>query len=787
MSRIMMGILAAFAVLSAGAGESRLVAGSIDAMGMNGVGLAEGPNAIGFRAVALLPSHGRVDDRFLFGNLLRLGPYDPDGGYSSTEWAVPLAASAVRRALRLELYGENAIPVPDYAEGEAARMRLEWTFDGRDAVARVSSDRAVEALLLFNGNVAPATVERGDAASAVLVQDGFSVAFAWAGEVLGDFVTGGDLAALESPGRGLCAGRNGRDRCGAIRVRVTPERPVLVALAPGRTAKVDAAETARRLKDGERNLATRTMTSVGSAAGCADALERLIGFSAIYDPRIGRRFLPTNRDWSQPNGYAPTFMWDNFFASYLACAAHPGLAKESLSHIIGIIAEKGMAKAPPQRNLIVPVIYSKFVRFVGDADFTRRTFPAMMSYMRFWFEDRGDGHPWRDGNDDGLIESGSCLRPSEAEPGRIVSDAFDETGYDDNPQYSAGFGHKRWGVPADGIRYDFGRGTLNLTLVGQNCLYVTACRAMAVVADEIGSAADAAWLRGEADRVAKRIRERLYDSESGIFLNRFFDGRFQGVLTHDTFTPLAAGVADESVAARLKAILTDPKKFWGENPVPTVSYDDPSFGDCTRPDADGYWKGNYWRGNVWPSTDYIVYTALRATDWRDVRREYVRRCRRMFMDDWEAHHHANENYPPFGATHASHMFAGNGGRDAHYIWSGLLPQQTLEELFSVEDTAAGIRFGAADPEGFGSWGNFTYRGEKGAVSVSAEGVWLTLGEGFALETSRPMAFRRFVRKGSGWSAEVLAPSGGTVRVKTPSGDSSVDLPPSDRWDPVSVR
>ena len=757
----------------------KTIAASIDALGVNGAGIAREHDAIGFRVIPLLPDYGRFDGKILMGHVTRLGPYSRTGSGDATsriEFAIPQTTEALRRVMRREIYNENTIPVPTFAPGEAATLIVEWRFDSRSGIlsARISADAAIDAMLLLNGCVAPATVTAADAASATLAQGGLSVSFAWSGDIRSAVRPDTDISRLESALRGYHGVPHPTPSaiCG-VRVAISPGHPLFVSAADGGTApSIDVGAWKNVAQDADGT----SCGSSGAAADCDDAIRRLVGFSSAYDTRICRRFLPVNRDWAGPNSLPPVFMWDNFFDSYLACFTDPALAKESLGHILGVIKRDGIPNAPPQRNLVIPVIFSKLVRFIGDDSFTRDSFPAMMDFMRFWFADRGDGHPWRDGNDDGLIESGSCLRAADGVPPEyIVSSAFDETGYDDSPMYSAGFAYQRRAMPADGIRYDFDRGTLNLTLVGQNSLYVAACRAMAVVADDLGLDGDASWLRAEAERVATRIRERLYCKEYGIFQNRFFDGTFSPVLTPDIFSPLTAGIADPATAERLHSILRDPGKFWGENLVPTVSFDDPAFGD--EPFRDGYWKGNYWRGNIWPPTNYIAYLALRATDWRETRREFARRSRRLFMDDWLPHHHANENYPPFGATHETHMFAGNGGRDPHYIWSGILPAIALEELFSVEDTARGIRFGAAAPEAFGSWEGFTYHGGRGSIKADADGVRLELA-GLTVETDAPCEFREFEIRDGRPHGRYFAPNGANVKVAWNGGSAVFKVPAS---------
>ncbi len=758
--------------------NDRLLCMQVESLGVNGVGLARGAQAIGFRGIPLLPDHGRFDGKLPICTLIELGPHDPADRYHHLAFAVPVARVAARRFLRRELYAGNGLVAPDFAPGEAVTLHLEWTFDGRRTLAKFSADAAVELLLIVNGCLEPAAVASAAGAVACLEQRGWRMGCACTGDVRAAMAPGRTIELLQSRLAGLTGADpdgNGPAPLAGLRVRVSPEASAYVALAEHAAEAPDASSVDEALRAGRAEMASRLMDSGGAAAGCAEAIQRAVGFAAAYDPESQLRFVPVNRDWSGPNALPPVFLWDNVFDAYLACFFNPDLARESLAHILGIVRDRGLAGAPMQRNLIVPVVAAKTLRFIGDRDFAAGLFPTLMRLMRFWFEDRGDGHPWRDGNDDGLIECGSLRRPENGHaPAGIVQDAFDETGYDDSPMYSAGFAYERRGLPAEGVEYDFHRGTLNLTMVGQNCLYVAACRALAVLARWVGERADEAWLLGEAERVAARIRERLFDPAVGYFRNRFFDGRFSPVKTPDTFTPLLAGVADAAAQACLRAMLLDPGQFWGENVVPTVSRDDPAYRDDDR--HGEYWRGNYWRGNVWAPTNYIVYLAVRQAGWHDVAAALSAKSRRLFMDDWLPRHHVNENYPPEGGTERTQLFTGNGGRDPHYIWGALLPLMALEELFSVEDVTDGIRFGTLQPESFGEWSGFLYAGRRGRVEVGPAGLTLDIDGLLTVRADQPVAIRRFVLDDSGVRFEYAAHAAVRLRIETVGRSHDLALP-----------
>ena len=129
----------------------RTVVGQLDANAVSGAAIARGKDAVGVRLVPLLPEWGRQDRRMLERHLFRKGPYASDGSYGRTEFIVPTDPKAIRDMLAWEAYGENATFVPDYPEGQAAKVAVEWA--SRDGVlhVRYSTDRDIDALVFVYG------------------------------------------------------------------------------------------------------------------------------------------------------------------------------------------------------------------------------------------------------------------------------------------------------------------------------------------------------------------------------------------------------------------------------------------------------------------------------------------------------------------------------------------------------------------------------------------------------------------------------------------------------------
>lgn len=722
--------------------QPSIEAGAFELQGISGVSLALGPDVLGIRMACPHPALGLGDDKDVLLTMDGPDAFAPDQRYTRVRWRVPISAAGVRRLAGWPRRSINAPLVYDFAPGEAAAITLEWRRDGDGVVGRYTADVPVRAGLFVNGCFTPASVAAATPAHCRLLLGDSVLELSLAGAVEAPLLVDSRLQAEQA-------------WAGAIEATGTAMALYPVTLAPGRplhfsmrltprTVEVgeptvpEAAAIDRCLADGAREYAAARMRSTGAFDGAAEALGGLTGYSRTYDPKRGMLQTTVNRTWGGPNQPGLIFGWDNFFDSYIAAWEDPRLGAASLEHSVLNYGRKGIAHGPTQRNLIIPVLYGRTLDLLGDETLARRTWPVMMEFMRFWFADRGDGLPWRDGNGDGLIESGASADPATVSPGFLIQEAMDETGYDEIPIYSAGFTEGRLGMLADGVEFDWPSRTMTVTLLGQNCLYIASARIMARWADRLGNTADAAWLRGEAERVTGRVHERLYCEADGYFRDRYWNGDFSPVKAMTIFFPLLAGIADDSVKAKLRETLLDPKQFWGENLIPTVSRDDPAYCDG----MDG--TGNYWRGNCWPPTTYMVYLAIKEAGWDDHAAEYARRVCSQFMEYWRAHGHAYENYPAEGKVNHDFLYVQQwGGRELRYVWSGMLPLCGLEELFAPETARGGVRFGNPHLGEETIWRNFIWQGRPVEAEAGSRRTRVAVGESWSFLAEPGIAVRGF--------------------------------------------
>ena len=742
-------------------------AGAFELLGITGVSLARGADVLGIRMTYPHVSLGLFDDKYAILSLDRPAAHAPDLSYVRYSWRLPTTPAGLRKVAGWPWKSTNTPPVFDLAAGEAVRVTLEWRFDGQTVTGRYGADGPVRVGLMINGCFQHGEIVSATSDACRLALGDSLLRLRFGGPVREPYRIDTRLQAwaglIEPNGKAMAL----------YPVELAAAAPMHFAMTLGPAdPPLDAQETDRELAAGADAYEARRMRSTGICPGGAEALAALSGYSRAYDPR--RRAVQTtvNRTWGGHNVPGLIFGWDNFFDSYIAAWEDPALGAASLEHIVGVYGENGengIARGPVQRNLIIPMVYCRTLAVLGDEDLARRTWPTMMAFMRFWFSDRGDGHPWRDGNDDGLIELGSNEDAARWPPGYIIQGAMDETGYDESPVVSAGFTEGRLGMPADGVEFDWHRRTLTITTVGQNSLYCAACEAMAVWADRLGKPEDAQWLRAEDLRVAGRMQEMLYCQADRIFRNRYWHGGFSPVKAMTTFFPLLAGIADEPTRDALKQMLLDPKQFWGENVCPTVSRDDPAYCDG----LDG--RGNYWRGNCWPPTTYMVYLSIKQAGWDDVAADYASRACRMFLEPWNRHGHAYENFPAEGPADRPFLYVQPwGGREVRYVWSGMMLLCGLEEAFGPEMTRPGVRFGNPHLEDETAWRGFRFAGQTVDAVAGKERTRVTCGDLWQFSAEPGLAVRGFQQTAGGFRFSAAAEQAVTVRIEAASmGDAEV--------------
>lgn len=452
-------------------------------------------------------------------------------------------------------------------------------------------------------------------------------------------------------------------------------------LAPG---KIDAL-----LKEKSEAYARRRPAAEGLFAGAPEAIGNNMFWNTLYAPQPDLVFPSISRKWAHDAGWV-LGEWDGFFGSLLTSLEDKDQTLATIRALLLAQTESGFIPNgvtgggdTPDRSQPPVGAYCvwKVLQRYPDDEMLRWAYPRLKKWHEWWFKDRGDGQPWRDGNRDGLLEWGSNRGSGGSSGGRgFLMHARWESGMDDNPMW-------------DDAHYDPHTYTMDLDDVGLNSLYALDAESLAALAAQLGKEDDRQAFMADYEKTKRLVREKLWNDSDGTYENRFWTGEFSKRLSPSNFYPMLAGIATPEQAERMvREHLLNPREFWGDYVAPTTSRSDPAF-------ADQY----YWRGSIWGPTNYLLYHAIDRYGFDQATLEFAQKSYALFMDDWKTNQHDNELY---------HAWGGSGGGDIHYTWGALLCLLGLEQ-FMDSNPWDGLRFGALNPAAEGhlyraTWQNHTY-------------------------------------------------------------------------------
>ena len=392
-----------------------------------------------------------------------------------------------------------------------------------------------------------------------------------------------------------------------------------------------------------------SLAAEGSRAPLVDTIETTIGWDTIYDPEMQRVVTPVSRGWCTGWGGTVLFEWDTFFAASLAAVgdrdlayanAIEALSGETPAGFVPNYARSGGWKSfdrsePPVGSITVLGLYQKF----HDRWFLEDTFAPLLRWNRWWAQHRDrDGYlTWgSDGDNQPANLDDSSIGKRE---GAIL-----ESGLDNSPMY-------------DDVTYDGDTHQLEFADVGLMSLYIADCDALAQIAAELGKPADAKELAERSQRYRAKLAT-LWDDKIGIFLNKdLHTGQSSLRLSPTNFYPLSAKAATPEQARRMmNEHLLNTAEFWGQWVIPSISRNDPAFGDQ-----------KYWRGRIWGPLNYLVYLGLRNYADPAISKEFAQKSYALFDQEWKANRHVHENY-----NAVTGMGDDVDSSDRFYHWGALL-------------------------------------------------------------------------------------------------------------------
>ena len=457
-------------------------------------------------------------------------------------------------------------------------------------------------------------------------------------------------------------------------------------LAPG---KIDAI-----LKEKSDAYTARRPTVAGLFEGAPEAIGNSMLWTSTYAPGPGMIFPSVSRRWAHEWGGWAIGGWDTFFNAILTSLEDPDVTAAGIKAILlaqtadGFIPNiaSGIGTNPDRTEPPVGAYGTwKVYQRLHDRALLEWAYPRLLRWHDWWFHDRGDGQPWRDGNRDGLLEWGSSRGSASAVGGRgFLQGAKWESGMDDSPSW-------------DEAAYDPHTYTLNLDSVDVNSLYALDTESLAKIASILGKDDDAGKLTAEYERMKKVVREKLWNEHDGIYEDRYWDGHFSKHLGPMNFYPLLAGIATPEQAQRMiKEHLLNPQEFWGTYVAPSIARNDPAF------------QGQFYvRGNIWPMLNYLLYEGISRYGFDQVALEFAEKNYNLFMNDWKTNQLASEQYYAWGGT---------GGGHPQYTWGALLALIPLEQYIDMNPWD-GLRFGALHPPASGEFRRANWNGHAYDVTI----------------------------------------------------------------------
>jgi len=484
------------------------------------------------------------------------------------------------------------------------------------------------------------------------------------------------------------------------------------------------------LREEETRYQNKRVKIDGLFEGAAEAVTNNLFWMTLYQPDYHRLYTPAGRRWifPQPNG-APDdwtiFEWNSFLNALQISIESGRHARDVVAAVLetqypngNIPNWRGRSSGTPDRSQppVGAYVVLKLFGRLGDMDLLKTAYPHLLKWHVFWKAPKPDGRPRRDGNADGLLEWGSdsdlvagAVPPWE-ENASGKQRAMWESGQDDLPNWEE-------------AAFSDSAGTLTMNCLDLNCLYALDAYCLSQIANILNLSEDYNLYLQEYEKMKALINEKLWNEREGFYFDRHWDGHFSSRRAASNFYPLLARIPDARRASLLIRRLLNPKEFWGEYILPSISRDDPLFKDQ-----------QYWRGTIWPPTNYLVYQGLKACGFDAVATEYAQKSLSLFLRSWQNFHLCPENFD---------SRTGEAGGQRYQSWGPLFALIAVEEYLDFTPWD-GFRFGILDPEEKGKLGRMAIQGRHYQVEVSSSETKLREEDREIVRASGGAVFRHFL-------------------------------------------
>ena len=506
------------------------------------------------------------------------------------------------------------------------------------------------------------------------------------------------------------------------------------------------------LVDEEKRYRRRRVKVEGLYGGAARAISNNLFWTTLYQLGYHRIYVPSGRTRLQPTpegnpGHWTIFEWVSFFNALEAAIESSKHAKDIIRAVLETQYPNGNIPnwrsrfgGTPDRSQppIGSYVVLKLFQRLGDLELLSYSYPYLVKWHSFWKEEKDNGQSRRDGNGDGLLEWGTDpeylpqIVPSWEENVEGKKRTTWESGEDDLPNW-------------DEVSFNQETGTLTVNCIGLNSLYALDAWCLAQIADVLDRNEDYESYLSEYETMKELINTHLWNDKEGFYFDRHWDGRFSSKKAASNFYPLLARIPERSRALQMNRHLLNPKEFWGDFVIPTISRDNPAFS------RDQF----SWRGAIWSPTNYLVYQGLKAYRFDAVASEFAKRSYDLFLRTWENYQLCPENFDARTGAARGHGFLS---------WGPLFTLVALEEYLDFTPWE-GFRFGMINPEERGRLSKISILGRHYEVEVSPSLIRLREEDREILRTNGSAVFRHFLYSENEISFEFRAVEKREIRVQ----------------------
>ena len=382
------------------------------------------------------------------------------------------------------------------------------------------------------------------------------------------------------------------------------------------------------------------------AGRALEAMHDVMAWNHVWDSVNGRSYTALSRFWNTKKfGGFGVWLNDVLYNAWMWAFFDADRARENLDAVFAWQTDAGNFPClvtgndawldrtqPPIASFVVWSIYER----LQDTAVLRRYADGLRRNAEWWRSRRTLG-------DTGLLCFGTSLDAGDGLYKGTKLAAKDESTMDNSPLH-------------DPVPFDEETGLLLAADVGLNSLAALDAEILSRIFVELGDQATSEVFAVWAGDLKSRIASWLWDDERGVFANRMLDGSFVPSIAPTSFYPLAAGVGStEQVERMIAGYLNEPSKLGGDFGLPSVTRDDPAYGDNV-----------YWRGRIWAPLNFWVHQGLVRMGCDDEAAALAEKGWRLFEAGWRERL-CGENYnADTGAIHDQ------PDTDGFYAWGALL-------------------------------------------------------------------------------------------------------------------